>query len=218
MILLKIRDLVTLIEKNMVMKIFIFLLFVFSTIGSVFCNEPLVDNFNIIDSLLTESSESIIKEIELVGIDRISIEINNHPASWLLIAHLHKIALKRDIKLYERGTSDAINLELWLFDATLNYNALKNRRDSLLRVVTTKVSGRIVLKDKEAIKLPEINYQHKDFISYSDIELINSKQHDFAKATPPPLEKNIWEELIEPIIFVSTAVVTVLLLFTIRSK
>lgn len=62
----------------------------------------------------------------------------------------------------------------------------------------------------------EINYQKSDTVDYNDIKSLENNSHPFTKGEIP--SEPFFSSLIEPVIAISAAALTVILFFTVRSK
>ncbi len=180
--------------------------------------EKILKNYDVIDSLLDLSAEKFVSVVEKADNKSISIEINQHPAAWLLDSKIHKRCSDKNIKIFNKSSNGSLPLELWLEQIKIEYHITDICEDTLNRIITTKVSGKYTKSDGEIVIIPEIIYNYKDFIDKKDIDLINSKEHDFAQAQAPAEESSFWDDAVQPLLFISTTIVTIILLFTIRSK
>ncbi|MDC1068921.1 hypothetical protein OAQ99_07160, partial [Candidatus Kapabacteria bacterium] len=62
------------------------------------------------------------------------------------------------------------------------------------------------------------NKSFVDTINYEDIEYIEESEFDFDKAVVPKKDGSFFKKYLEPIIIVGSTLVTVFLLFTVRSS
>lgn len=91
------------------------------------------------------------------------------------------------------------------------------KKDSILRIITLKYT--FFVEEDGIVKKPiEFKENYKDIINPSNLSGINSDLHDFARGELPQEKPTVFEEIFEPLIVVTAAVVTLILLFTIRSN
>jgi hypothetical protein len=93
-----------------------------------------------------------------------------------------------------------------------------NNADSLYRQIDFEYSGSITFEDGGIIALNFELQRYRDKISRKDAERNNETSFDFAKAKIPDPPASFWKDIIQPVTIVSAAVITVVLLFTMRSN
>ncbi len=79
------------------------------------------------------------------------------------------------------------------------------------------LTGTYAYKYENAVKSSEIiGTTYSDTLSYSDIEKVEINHLSFTHGTKP--HEPVFESLLEPVIAVGAVIVTIILLFTVRSK
>ncbi len=203
-------------NRNFVKSIFTLLVLLIFHIN-IFAQET-KDNFSIIDSLFQQGTSDIIDFVSKQNAVKISVILNEHPASWLLLSKLEQDFSSAGILLYDEAGKDVHQLEIRLIKAGVTFENIGNTTDSLHRSITLNFSGKISNPDKAIKIFPEMSYTYTDTICREKADIVNSSEHGFARASIPPEEQTFWEEAVQPLIFVSTAAITVLLLFSVRSN
>jgi hypothetical protein len=94
---------------------------------------------------------------------------------------------------------------------------LHEEDDSLSRRITVVIANTLEKKDGALLGFPEIDIQWNDNISRKDLPYIEKNPYPFAKGQIPEPEQTFFEKIAEPVIFISTAIVTIALLFSVRS-
>ena len=99
-----------------------------------------------------------------------------------------------------------------------NYSAYAASGDSLIRTISFKITGEIIDKNGLIKPLYTGNENFKDTIERDAAEKFNSTDYNFAKSEIPARPQTFWSEIVQPVAFIGAAIVTVVLLFTVRSK
>jgi hypothetical protein len=96
---------------------------------------------------------------------------------------------------------------------------LKSTQEKETYTREIKVKYTFFLKAKGITRIPvEFEEIYQDTVRKEEINQINSEEQTFAKAEIPQEKPTVFEQIIEPLIIVTAAVITVVLLFTIRSN
>ncbi len=173
-------------------------------------------NLDIIYNLVEENANQIINQLPQ-GINSVNFEYSSLPEYENL----------KNRFIYYLDNSDLLNktdnkvpiLKYSLDQIGILYS--EPFRESLLG--DYKVERKIFLNgtfalgnDNRVIKSNMVSSSRKDTIYYSEIKDIESQELKITQGTKPP--EPLFESLLEPIIAVSAVVVTIILLFTVRSK
>lgn len=152
------------------------------------------------------------------GRDSLDISLQHHAAAWLVAAriteHCPKIRLKIHAEhsaLYSAGT-------LGITSFGVRYERLPDSNDSLRRICTVAFAGTFTRPSGELAALPATTAIRADIIAESDVTAAESGGYDFSRAAVPPPQGGFISEILEPLVIVSTAALTVLLLFSVRSQ
>ncbi|MES2765728.1 MAG: hypothetical protein V4642_07670 [Bacteroidota bacterium] len=194
--------------------IFISLFALFFLFKNPLCAQPQTPfktNFQLLDSLAKRASDSISTLLKSHNISAANFITEPHPALWLLKTHF---AENGDFTFNNDSAFKNTRVELFLKDLSVRYFPYADEPDSLIRTAQVIVSGTA----NSNFSLPEISFKSNDVISRTDLPFIEEAQYPFATAPIPQREISFWEEYAEPLIFVSAAVITLALLFTVRSQ
>lgn len=173
-----------------------------------------VNNTLLLDSLAKQAAKIIVTHIRESKADSVFISITPHPADYLL----------RDAVFNETGVGIVLNekasarCSVSILDYSIHYTNYKSSADSLYREVNFIGSGAIVTKSGHSKPIPVISLSLRDIIFRSAISSVENPYLPFTQAAPPPEETSFWKEIAEPVIFVSSAALTVFLLFSVRSN
>jgi hypothetical protein len=72
---------------------------------------------------------------------------------------------------------------------------------------------------RERISQPyEVRLLDTAMVAREDVVLLDSPQHNASHGVVPPRPTTMWEDVAQPVVFIAAAVVTIVLLFTVRSQ
>ena len=114
-------------------------------------------------------------------------------------------------------TSDAeVVVTLVYNDVSTRYE-LVEQADSIRRVITVDLSAQV--QHDGRIKMTTIEPMQDTVVcSRQDALAAESQQHRATHGEMPDPDRTVWDDVLEPAIFVVAAVATVVLLFTVRSQ
>jgi hypothetical protein len=168
-------------------------------------------NKTIIDSLVSEFATRIIQVLNKKNIDKINISTKSN-FEYFNDNFINNL-IDGNIQI---DSESPIKLKLVMKDISVEYFELKSedfqRRISLDFVVfLEEKDGSINILNKE-------EFTYSDTITSNDLELIENSNYPFTKGKFPTKNKSIFDEIIEPVIIVSAAIISVVLFFTVRSN
>jgi hypothetical protein len=202
--------------KKIIINIFLVLLL---TCPALYSQAPkLKTNFELLDSLVSLYAGNFFEIIKSTPQGKICLKFNDHPAKWLFTNKiLEKNAGRYTFLTKDTNVADCPKIEISINDLSVKYLNEPESSDSLIRISNIKVSGSVETSGKLET-LPVFSKTVKDTISRNDIEYVKSVQHDFANSPVPEPKKTLFEDIIQPLIIITTAAVSILLLFTVRSN
>lgn len=127
--------------------------------------------------------------------------------------------------LRDRGV-DAIRgyegprLRIVLVDVSTRYDRT-DHPDSVSRLVTARLYEERIDADGRAVPLrtsDTATWQRTDVLGRDQVNALQSTQHPAMHGDVPPPPRDLWDDILEPVVYVAAAAVTVVLLFTVRSK
>lgn len=157
-----------------------------------------------VDSLIVNAQEN--------NLDTLNIYIFPHKADYILKAALARNSEKVIIRLSD--SSKNTNKEIIIKHARIDYSEIN---DSIQRTMVFEIES----YDKNDGVIENYNLfrdDKKDLLEFSSQDYVEQSAPEFAKGNWPEQEKSFWESIGEPIVMVSAAVMTTVLLFTVRSK
>lgn len=190
-------------------KLHIFsVLFLFSFINS-FAQST---NVFIIDSLLNISIENLAKNNNLINLKELELQINDTPLkSKIETFFLDKFSDKSFF--YQNNNNIPIisyNLEDIIIDYEQTNDNFINRKIELKINCILKSNDRIILLKKDSLI-------YNDTIPFDLLEQIQSSIHQYDKGKIPERKTSFFQKVLMPIIYISTAAITLIILFNARS-
>jgi len=174
-----------------------------------------IRNFEIIDSLIKTESIIFAEEIAKRNITQIEIRFSENPASWLVKQHFYSAFKEKVINILTENNQENSVLNINIKQIEIQYLNYEDNNDSLIRNAKVHIDGNLLLNKKiEIIENQKRNYS--DIISRADVDFIKS-DNAFANAPVPEKKRTFFEELAVPFIVVTTIILTVVILFTVRS-
>lgn len=173
-------------------------------------------NIDIFDSLSQKIAEDFIKYNHFNNLDTLYLSINGKD-DFLIRKHIFRLFNNLNLTLVENETNSALN-SLDIVIEEMQTSLIRTpERDSLIRKISVRYS--FFPKENGIIKKPvEFLETYQDKVLSNDVNMINNENFSFAKAEIPGENPTFFEQIIEPLIIVTAAVITVILLFTIRSN
>jgi hypothetical protein len=107
-----------------------------------------------------------------------------------------------------------------ILDASTRYE-LADHADSVVRIVTLRLYEESIGADGSSVTiapLDSVNTRRTDILSRDNVAAAQSMQYSSMRGDVPPPPRNLWDDLLEPVVYVAAAAVTVVLLFTVRSR
>jgi hypothetical protein len=177
-------------------------------------------NSMILDLLTDISVVDICSYLNKQNIDTFNLNVKHHPADWLVTQYLISKKNCNNIVFIKNDSlkNNYPELNIQIINLGVYYSLDSNNNDSLNRIFIVNIRSNYVNKNNQIIPLPDIEKKYFDKISHDDIPFIENNSYPFATAPVPEPKRTFFEEVAEPLIVVTSAIVTVVLLFTVRSK
>jgi len=199
--------------RNKPFFIFLFLTY-FNSFNLLIGSTP-ISNIEVLDSLSKNATDKINQFLINHNLNSVFVSVDETEGNWLLTEHLFQ---NNKIKLLTPQTHNKETfplIEIHTKELKIEYSLHENS-DSLNR--TGKIELTAFLKTKEKTEIIDsLNFVYNDKISCLDADLIKGK-YPFANPKIPEREHTFWENIVEPVVIITTAIITVVLLFTVRSN
>lgn len=152
--------------------------------------------------------------IERIPPGSVEVQVSAHPdAAWLEQEFLQQV-VRNDRSIVTSGGRSVVRLVF--ADVSTRYESIE-QTDSVRRVVTVDV-GATIQQEGSTIVVPSRPLADTVVMLRQDASAAQSTQHTSTHAELPLPERTVWDDVLEPAIFVVAAVATVVLLFTVRSQ
>lgn len=188
----------------------IFVLFCFSY---QFAFSIVADNFSNIERLSGLACDKITNLIKIENTKIYSIKISEHSSANYFEQVLTNVLSKNSMLTTDTMAS---KIEINIIQNNVYYNSV-SCSDSLARNFKTEIKYSIINRNAP-IKTEFASFAYNDTVAIKDIEWLERGEMPFAKSTLPASEKTWIDDIIAPAIVFTSALVTVILLFTVRSK
>lgn len=175
-------------------------------------NVKVPSTIDVIETSVRDLADTLLRSTDVVAGDALPLSVNDHPdAPWIRAI----IAQRFD----ELGRSTIIckqpnerGLDIVVMDLSTRYKPLE-QRDSVEREVVVRLET--MVQNRRVALTPRVV---RHVLSREDAVARQSMQHSATHAPLPQVQRPLWDELLEPLIYIAAAAVTVVLLFTVRTQ
>lgn len=157
-------------------------------------------NFALLDSLAREASISLLK---VYRCDSVTIVPAESVARWLIAEKL----LSSGVVV--RTTAPC---SLAIADCAVRYQLHPSDAEHIVRTVRVELR---LLTPETALSTAQ---SYTDTLARSDLVQVEMPRSELTSAPVPPPPRSLWDDILEPAIVVVSAAVTLLLLFTARTR
>lgn len=206
-----------LIMINKIYKILVLTIFLsFVAEKGLSSENELSSNINVLDSLCSKAAKEILLRLDQNREDSITISFAPHPASWLLEQYLLNDGKATEKLFLAKPNVNVSTLTINIKKAGVEYITVENT-DSLIRKISLIISYKLEKPSGILYGLPQITLVHENQIDRNDVSFLENSPYSFARGNIPEQKRSFLEEITEPAIFISTAIITIILLFSVRS-
>ncbi|MBU3741555.1 MAG: hypothetical protein FGM24_04640 [Candidatus Kapabacteria bacterium] len=148
----------------------------------------------------------------------LTLDIASHPEKTWFEASMIAALQARGVSV-ERAT-DGARHRVVILDASTRYEPAESA-DSVLRIVTLRLFEETINADGKRVAvmpIDTIKTRRVDVMSRDNVASTQTDQHPSMRGDVPPPPRDIWDDVLEPVVYVAAAAVTVVLLFTVRSR
>ena len=203
-------------KQRMTAVLLVSTVFFISTIANATEN-----NIILLDSLFSESAKTVCSQINSEKVAAADLYISEHPSKALLLnkylSDRNCSGIKYTIQDKQSITQKAA-LNLMIKDISLKYQLYSDSKDSIVRIIRVCYSSTLSRNDGTALALKDIDMAYRDIYPRKEAENLSLLNGGFAYPKPPEQKTSFLEDIAEPVIIISSAVITVFLLFTVRSN
>lgn len=174
----------------------------------------IIDNFTVIEKQTLSVAQSIASKVTASHNKVFHIKMNEHSAAvytdQLITSELSKHNLLST-------DSSNFTLDCKIIHNNVYYNKLSHRSDSVSRIVKTELIYSLIKSGINLTHNTEL-IAYTDTVAIGEIEWLERSELPFAKSPLPPQENSWISELITPAIVLGASILSVVLLFSVRSK
>ncbi|MCK5742470.1 MAG: hypothetical protein KAH48_09650 [Chlorobi bacterium] len=176
-------------------------------------------NLQVLDSLAASVGSSLISYLSHRGFDSLDISLGESPAKYYIKHRIIGAKHSQPLHLFEKvDNSKRMPMVITINKCAISFHNIPNQPDSLIRRGEINLSVFIRTRENELISLPVFVEKQEDRVARDNVDALQNNSFPFLNPNIPDPELSFFEEFIEPIILVSSAVLTVVLLFTVRSN
>lgn len=191
---------------------FLSLIIIFTTFLIAQTESNLKQFYSVIDSA------SSLLLIDLGNTKEIKLDLSLGKFYSVLGNQVRSNLLKNGIKLIDNSSSDANAVTVNFVIDNCNVVYGQPKRDGFFGDFYTErnigVSGNYFIPKNQAIK--NFNIVKKDTVQIKDVEEIEDNSYPFTQGEIPP--EPFFSSILEPIVAISAAAITIILFFSVRSK
>jgi len=176
-------------------------------------------NQEVLDSLVSSVSSDLIANILGHGIKALDISVEDNPAKNYIKQRIIMETYCRPLSFFDKVPgSERIPIEIIINECAVSFHNVSDQPDSLIRRAEVSISGSVRTLDRGWHPLPVFKTLYEDKVARDNVDALQNNSFPFLNPNVPDPELSFFEEFIEPIILVSSAVLTVVLLFSVRSN
>lgn len=173
-----------------------------------------ISNYKIIDSLINKHIEAIKPEILNEKNRCFNLETNTSEIDFLIESKL--LEKFPEFSFHKNRENQCPKLKINTINVSVNYSILND--DNVERKISLELSAIVENKDYPLKLIHNKNLQFSDIIKKNDISYLQKSSHTFDKGEIPLEENSFYDNYIQPIIIIGTAIITIAILFTVRSN
>jgi hypothetical protein len=171
-------------------------------------------NIEILDKLNQKAVANIINQIKLFNCKINRLEISEHSSKSFF--ELKLLTSLDSNKLLSADNTNLLSINI--ISNNVKYSEYVNNQDSIIRTNEIVLLAKIINTSISIYNFKDLHYSFSDTVNRQDIEYIQAGEYKFTNSPLPTQKKSFWEELTGPAIILGSAIITVFLLFTVRSK
>ena len=165
----------------------------------------------VVERLLVQAGDDICAQ---AGVSAVTYSISAHPDAAWIASMLRDPASQRTCLSRVVDSSASADVVVVCRDIQTTY-ANAHHQDTVQRRVVVSVDA---IDRVHASRVVEVRLVDTALVAREDIALLDSRQHMSTHGTVPSRPTTLWEDITQPIVFIGAAVVTIVLLFTVRSQ
>ncbi len=172
-------------------------------------------NFIIIDSLLDVEIDKLSIELKSRAVDCCQLIVNDSPLKPNIESKILEKMPQISFNINKQDSCEIV--EFNLIKLIIIYENLANDDNYTFRKIEI-VASAILKDDTKSTLLFNKSQRYQDTILTDEIPNIQNSIHKYDKGEIPEKKQSFFENVLQPLIFISSAIITLAILFTVRSS
>ncbi len=177
-------------------------------------SKTLLTNYQVIDSFSVVLAAEISSEVKELSIKSLKYAINEHAVNSLVEINIIESLSRNDISVNIGESQSILNINIG--EVKVIYD-LHSDNDSLYRKITFKAKATLGHNEKTFI-IANRQDSFNDVVARANIPVYEDKSFAFTQGSVPEPKLSLFDKIIKPAVYITTAAVVILLLFTVRSN
>ena len=178
--------------------------------ATMLCAQSVEPTQRIVERLLLQAGDSICAR---AGDASVRFAVTNHPdAAWIATSLRDPTAVRQCLSQIVDSSSLA-QVTVVCRDVQTSY-ANAHHPDTVLRSVVVDLAA----IDRASTRTYTVRLLDSAYVARADVALLDTRQHMATHGVVPARPTTLWEDIAQPVVFIGAAVVTIVLLFTVRSQ
>jgi hypothetical protein len=167
---------------------------------------------DVIEASVRELADTMISRCDLVPGTAVPVSLRQHPDADWIRSLMQRRFEERGIATISVNDTASPAVSVVIENASTRY-APSSASDSVERSIVVQLS--VECKGRPLALAP---VTHRATMARQNVDAYQSRQHMATHAPLPNPESSVWDDVLEPLIYVAAAAVTVVLFFTVRTQ
>ena len=177
---------------------------------TMLCAQSVEPTQRVVERLLLQAGDSICAH---AGDASVRFAVTNHPdAAWIATSLRDPTAVRQCLSQIVDSSSLA-QVTVVCRDVQTSY-ANAHHQDTVLRSVVVDLAA----IDRTSTRTYTVRLLDSAYVARADVALLDTRQHMATHGVVPARPTTLWEDIAQPVVFIGAAVITIVLLFTVRSQ
>jgi hypothetical protein len=193
-------------------KHFLVILFI-----AVSLNSQTISNLSYFNSFVDSSINLMAPHFEKG--DSLFLNYESESGQVYFLNHIQTLLSKKGLRLVFQPDKAGLYLNYRIEKSGVDYSQVLKKEFLEDYFIERKIdyAGTFSLQNRnKVLETKQFNFTAKDTIDYNDVPGVENSQYKFTQAEVPA--EPFWESILEPAVAVGAIILTVILLFTVRSK
>ncbi len=177
---------------------------------TMLCAQSVEPTQRVVERLLMQAGDSICAR---AGDSSVRFAVTNHPDAAWIATSLRDPGAARTCLSQIVDSSSLAQVTVVCRDVQTSY-ANAHHQDTVLRSVVVDLAA----IDRASTRTYTVRLLDSAYVARADVALLDTRQHMATHGVVPARPTTLWEDIAQPVVFIGAAVVTIVLLFTVRSQ